>query len=378
MIKGAYIHIPFCEHICYYCDFNKYFIQYQPVDDYLQALETEIQTTMANHSAQQVETVYIGGGTPSALNVKQLQFLMDIVKNAFNTRSLKEWTVEVNPENFTAEKLRVLKNAGVTRLSVGVQTFNDELLASIGRAHTAKQAVDGIELARKEGFDNLSVDLMFGLPHQSADDLETSLEAILKIAPEHVSIYSLQIEPKTIFFNRMRKGKMKNLPSEDLEADMYETIIRRLEQAGLYQYEISNFAKPGAESAHNLIYWDNDAYFGFGAGAHGYVDGVRTVNAGPVSTYLRLVKENGTSKQHEQPVTVNEQIEEEMFLGLRKTAGINKTAFIQKYNQPMDAFYKKEIEDLKSRGLLTENEQSLVLTKKGLFIGNEVFQAFLA
>ncbi|WP_085524707.1 radical SAM family heme chaperone HemW [Tuberibacillus sp. Marseille-P3662] len=375
-MKGAYLHIPFCEHICYYCDFNKFFIQYQPVDEYLESLETEIKTTVNQYGAEDMETIFLGGGTPTALDHDQFETLLKTINNHLLHPGIQEFTVEANPENMTEEKLKLMKKWGVNRLSVGVQTFNDSLLQSIGRAHTSAGATQGIELAKSMGLTNISVDLMFGLPGQTEQDLETSIDQALALDPAHISIYSLQVEPRTIFYNRMRKGKLK-LPAEEIEAEMYETIISRLQDKGFHQYEISNFSKSGFESRHNLIYWNNDEYFGFGAGAHGYLEGERTVNAGPMRSFLRLVQEQGTSMVSHHPVSQQEQIEEEMFLGLRKIQGVNKHNFYHKYDRTVHELYGREINDLKHRGLLYETDHFLALTHNGIFLGNEVFQAFL-
>lgn len=376
MVKGAYIHIPFCEHICYYCDFNKFFIKNQPVDKYLSALEEEMSHMTHQYSASDLETIFLGGGTPTALTESQFENLMVIINKYLMNSNVKEFTVEANPENMTINKLQIMKNWGVNRLSIGVQTFNNDLLRAIGRAHTSDGAKSGINEAKKQGLYNFSIDLMFGLPGQTEEDLSNSINQALDLNPKHVSIYSLQVEPRTIFYNRMKKGRLK-LPSEDIEAKMYDNLIERLRTNGLQQYEISNFAKLGYESRHNLLYWDNESYFGFGAGAHGYINGTRTINAGPLRGYFRLINENGTSIKTELPVSLQEQIEEEMFLGLRKSSGVNKTRFYHKYQTDIHQIYGKAIDKLKSRGLIFEDENIIALTKQGTFLGNEVFQEFL-
>ena len=245
VIKGAYIHIPFCDHICYYCDFNKYFLKTQPVDEYLVALDKEIDNAVNDKSQHELETIFVGGGTPTALNAIQMDYFLNSVRQHLNPDGhIKEWSLEANPENMDLEKLKIMKDYGVNRLSIGVQSFNDDLLKSIGRAHNRQGAIKGIEKARKVGFDNLSIDLMFGLPDQTKEDLQLSLNEAMALEPEHISIYSLQVEPKTIFYNRMKKGTLR-LPGQDIEADMYEILIDFLESHGYVHYEISNFAKNG-------------------------------------------------------------------------------------------------------------------------------------
>ncbi|WP_132743000.1 radical SAM family heme chaperone HemW [Scopulibacillus darangshiensis] len=372
-MKGAYVHIPFCEHICYYCDFNKVFIQKQPVDDYLNALEKEI--TNQPRSCE-IETIFIGGGTPTALNTEQFEKLMVMIKDHLYHNGITEYTVEANPENLDNAKLRLMKNYGVTRLSLGVQTFQNDLLTEIGRPHTNRDVIHVMQEARHYGFDNISIDLMFGLPNQTEDMLRASINEALRLDPEHISIYSLQIEPKTIFYNRMKKGKLV-LPGQDIEAQMYELIINELAANGLIHYEISNFAKKGHESRHNLHYWNNDEYFGFGAGAHGYINDKRVVNAGPIKSYIREVNKKGHARTATHEVTRTEKIEEEMFLGLRKLSGVSKRAFYTKYHQTIDDIYSRELADLKERGLLTEDEKRVALTKQGVFLGNTVFESFI-
>ncbi|WP_229672615.1 radical SAM family heme chaperone HemW [Pullulanibacillus camelliae] len=377
-MKGAYVHIPFCEHICYYCDFNKYFIKNQPITAYLKALDNEMAEATSHAPFSRPETLFIGGGTPTALDDEAFTFLMNSVHSRlFQEDHTKEFTIEINPENLNASKLEAMKRASVNRLSIGVQTFDDRLLQEIGRKHTRQSAIEAISLAKRYGFDNLSIDLMFGLPGQTKQQLEASLDEILAIQPQHVSIYSLQIEPRTIFYNRLRKGKL-TLPGQDIEADMYEYLIDFLGQHGIRQYEISNFAIPGYESQHNLIYWNNEEYYGFGAGAHGYIHGNRVVNARAVKGYMQRIAEQGHARIESHPVTAQEKIEEEMFLGLRKIAGVNKQHFLEKFHHPIDQYYRETIDDLVAKGLLVEKDDWLRLSRQGIFLGNEVFEAFLA
>lgn len=320
-MKAAYIHIPFCEHICHYCDFNKFFIKTQPVDEYLAALEKEMQHTIEQKGEQELKTIFIGGGTPTSLTVSQLDKLMNSIHRVLKpTKNLIEFAVEANPDELSLEKLQVLKAAGVNRLSFGVQTFEDDLLKKIGRVHQKKDVLTSFERARAVGFDNISLDLMFGLPHQEKHHVMNSLETAFSLGAEHYSVYSLIVEPKTVFYNLMQKGKL-HLPPQEREAEMYELVMDEMERHGLKQYEISNYAKPGFESQHNLTYWSNEDYFGFGAGAHGYVDGIRNVNAGPVKHYLELIDQTGFPYKETHQVTKEEQIEEEMFLTFERLKG---------------------------------------------------------
>ncbi|GEB76233.1 radical SAM family heme chaperone HemW [Sporolactobacillus inulinus] len=372
-VRGAYIHIPFCDHICYYCDFNKVFMKNQPVDDYLDALAQEM-----NHYAESgpPQTIYIGGGTPTALNERQFERLFQAVRKYLFHPALKEFTVEANPENLNEAKLEIMKRYGVTRLSIGVQTFDDRLLKTIGRAHQSDDAERAVRLAQRHGFDNITVDLMFALPGQTESSLHDSMERALRLGTPHISIYSLQLEPKTIFYNRMKSGSLR-LPGEDIEADMFGQIILELGRHGLHHYEISNFAKPGFEGIHNSLYWRNEEYYGIGAGAHGYVNGIRYANAGPIKKYIDSVRKNGHSRRSEHAVTFEEKMEEEMFLGLRLMKGVSTDRFNDRFGCPIETVYGDAIERLKKKGLLAEHDGRLAMTQKGIFLGNDVFEAFL-
>ncbi|CAL8897503.1 radical SAM family heme chaperone HemW [Bacillus pumilus] len=376
-MKAAYIHIPFCEHICHYCDFNKFFIKTQPVDEYLAALEKEMQHTIEQKGEQELKTIFIGGGTPTSLTVSQLDQLMNSIHRVLKpAKNLVEFAVEANPDELSLEKLHVLKEAGVNRLSFGVQTFEDDLLKKIGRVHQKKDVLTSFERARDVGFDNISLDLMFGLPHQEKHHVMNSLETAFSLGAEHYSVYSLIVEPKTVFYNLMQKGKL-HLPPQEREAEMYELVMDEMERHGLHQYEISNYAKPGFESQHNLTYWSNEDYFGFGAGAHGYVDGIRNVNAGPVKHYLELIEQTGFPYKETHQVTKTEQIEEEMFLGLRKIEGVKSADFQAKYGASPEALFPSVLEELEEKGLIVKDDIGIRLTRKGKLLGNEVFQAFL-
>lgn len=377
MIQSAYIHIPFCHHICHYCDFNKVFFKQQPVDEYIEMLINEMHHTTAQRKQNMLKTIFIGGGTPTALTAKQLDRLLEgITTELLPTNELIEFAVEANPGELTSEKLHVLKNAGVNRLSIGVQSFNDELLNKIGRVHRRDDVFRTINQAEQIGFENMSIDLMYGLPGQTVGDFKESLEIGFSLNVKHFSAYSLIIEPKTVFYNLMQKGRL-SLPPQELEAQMYEIAMEEMENHGFAQYEISNYAIPGFESFHNLTYWNNVDYYGFGAGAHGYVDGVRTSNIGPVKKYIDSIKEKGNAYNSEHVVSLNEKMEEEMFLGLRKTAGVNKEAFYNKFSIELDRQFGEKIKKQVELGLVKDNGVSIKLTHKGKLLGNEVFQEFL-
>lgn len=375
-MAGAYIHIPFCSHICYYCDFNKVFIEGQPVDDYVDMMIREMNLVMASHRDERIETVYVGGGTPTTLTPAQLERLITGIRAALHFDA-GEFTFEANPNDLlTTEKLQVLHDNGVNRLSIGVQSFNDDILKRIGRTHRAADVYQAIANARKVGFENLSIDLIFRLPQQTREDFLASLHQALDLELPHYSTYSLILERKTIFYNLMRKGRLQ-LPNQDTEADMYQDAIDLMATHGLAQYEISNFAKPGYQCQHNLLYWRNDHYFGFGAGAFGYVGRDRYHNFGPIQQYLAPLHNHKVPVIEHHLVPLEEQVEEEMFLGLRTREGVSRQRFADRYHMSVEAVYGELLDQLVAQQLLEVDDQRIRLTNKGQFLGNEVFQQFL-
>jgi putative oxygen-independent coproporphyrinogen III oxidase len=376
MVKAAYIHIPFCEHICHYCDFNKVFLKGQPVDEYLDALEEEIRLTLDKQPAEPLKSVFVGGGTPTSLSEKQLHRLLTSIYKYLPLDPNVEFTFEANPGDLSDEKFRVLHEGGVNRLSFGVQTFDNELLKAIGRTHRAEDVFKSIEKAKTIGFKNISVDLIYSLPNQTLDSFKETLDTALSLDLQHFSGYSLIIEPKTVFYNLMRKGKLP-VPGEDTEAEMYSILMEHMELSGYRQYEISNFALPGYESKHNLTYWNNEEYYGFGAGSHSYVAGERIANHGPLKKYMDQIWNGHLPSHNIHKVENNEKWEEEMFLGLRKMEGISIEHFVKKFGVDPLALFKDEIHSLQHRDLITVQNGKITLTQKGRFLGNEVFQSFI-
>ena len=368
---SAYVHIPFCTQICYYCDFSKVFIKNQPVDSYLEHLIEEYHS----YDIQKLRTLYIGGGTPTALSAPQLAFLLEKLTDKLDLSYLEELTIEANPGDLDQEKIAVLKDSPVNRVSLGVQTFNDRMLKQIGRSHLEKDIYENIANLKKAGFDNISIDLIYALPKQTMEDVKTNVAKAIALDIPHMSLYSLILENHTVFMNRMRRGKLP-LPKEDLEAEMFDYIIAELEKAGFEHYEISNFSKPGFESRHNLMYWDNAEYYGIGAGASGYVDGVRYKNHGPIRHYLQAV-EAGNARVQEEVLTLKEKMEEEMFLGLRKKSGVSKKRFEEKFGLSFEDQYGAVVFELTEQGLLVPDRDIVRMTKQGLFLGDTVAEKFI-
>lgn len=368
---SAYVHIPFCTQICYYCDFSKVFIKNQPVDAYLQALIREFRS----YDITELRTLYIGGGTPTSISAVQLDYLLTELIRDLNLNTLEEFTIEANPGDLTVDKIEVLQKSAVNRVSLGVQTFNDKHLKRIGRSHNEAQIYSTIDALKTAGFQNISIDLIYALPGQTMDDVRSNVAKALSLNIPHLSLYSLILEHHTVFMNKMRRGKL-HLPTEDLEAEMFEYIISEMERNGFEHYEISNFTKSSFESLHNLMYWDNVEYYGVGAGASGYLDGIRYRNRGPIQHYLKGVSE-GNARLSEEVLSKNEMMEEELFLGLRKKEGVSIGKFEQKFGTSFEKRYGQIVQELQSDGLLKENNGFIQMTKKGLFLGDTVAEKFI-
>lgn len=374
---SAYIHIPFCEHICYYCDFNKVFIEGQPVDEYLQALDLETQLWLTRYPEVTIPTIYIGGGTPTSLSASQLQTLLANVTRRIDLKQVREFTIEANPGDLTEEKLEIIQAFGVNRVSMGVQTFDDRLLKKIGRKHTAKEVDKTLNFLARRGFDNVSIDLIYALPSQDLSQFQATLKQALSYDLPHYSMYSLILENKTMFMNWVRQGRLE-LPTQEQEARMFLYAIDTMTQAGYEHYEVSNFAKSGFQSQHNLVYWDNERYFGLGAGASGYLGEVRYRNFGPIQHYLKPLREGKLPIYTEDILDKAAQMEEEMFLGLRKKEGVDPNRFTEKYGLDFFEVYGKIVSKHQALGNLDITADGrIAMTRKGLFVGNDVFEDFL-
>lgn len=376
-MTSAYIHIPFCEHICYYCDFNKVMLEGQPVDEYVQALLKEIKMTLEQYPTDNTETIYIGGGTPTSLTAKQLDVLLAGIRELMPFTDGNEFTVEANPGDLTLEKLDVMSSYGVNRLSMGVQSFDDKLLKKIGRKHSAQDVYDTMKVIDKAGFgNNVSIDLIYALPGQTMASFEDTLSQALALDLPHYSLYSLILENQTIFYNWARQGRL-DLPPEDVEGNMFERAAEEMEKHGKKQYEISNFSAPGKQSQHNLVYWNNEHYYGLGAGASGYLNQTRYKNHGPIQHYLQPLRENRLPIREVEELSTKNVMEEQMFLGLRKLKGISISEFNQKFERDFYDVYGKLLPELKEQGLIEIKDDHIALTKHGLILGNEVFEKFL-
>lgn len=345
---------------CFYCDFAAYSGQTKLADRYLEALEAEA----ALHPAIAPETLYVGGGTPSELTAPQIGDLFKRLRRAYPGPKFKESTFEGNPESLDEEKLAVLAREGVTRLSIGLQTADDALLPAIGRHHTAAQFKEKYLAARRAGIPAISVDLMYGLPGQSLDSLRATLDFVLALDPEHISLYGLQVEDRTLFAKR---GVAED---SDLGREMFELSLERLAQAGLEHYEISNFAKPGRRSRHNLNYWERGDFVGLGCSAASYYGGTRSSNEERLKPYMDAVESGKRSLSESETPQGRDATGEEALLGLRLVEGFEPSANLRLAFGP-------EWNALKARGLAREKNGLWMLTREGIFLGNEAFRLFV-
>ena len=359
-MTGLYVHIPFCAVKCFYCDFAAFSGQKNQVERYLAALGAEA----ALLPPRDPETLYVGGGTPSELSAGQIGSLFERLRRAFPSAALVESTFEGNPESLDVEKLAVLARAGVTRLSIGLQTADDELLKAVGRRHTAADFARVFRLARAAGIPALSVDLMFGLPGQTLDSLRATLDFVLELDPEHVSLYGLQVEDRTLF---ARRGVEEDGP---FGREMYELSIAALTKAGLEHYEISNYAKPGRRSAHNVNYWRRGDYVGLGVSAASFLDGVRSSNDEKLAPYMDAVAAGRRPTAESEAPSGLDALGEEAFLGLRMIEGFVPSAGLR-------AAFAGPWAVLKARGLAREDGARWRLTADGVFLANDVFREFV-
>lgn len=376
--KAIYIHIPFCTNKCFYCDFNSYVLKDQPVMDYLRALDREMEMTVRETPPGEIETIFVGGGTPTVLNPAEMEFFLNSVRKHFPYWSEDiEFTMEANPGTTDAEKLAVMKQGGVNRVSFGVQAFQNELLTGIGRIHDTDDVYRSLENAHRAGLDNLSIDLMFGLPNQTVEMLEYSVGKALELGLPHYSIYSLKVEENTLFHTLYQKNQLP-LPGEEDELNMYLLLMDRMKGAGYKQYEISNFAKPGFESRHNITYWRNENYYGLGAGAHGYVKRQRHINIKGVNPYVEAAGQK-LPRLEQFTVKKEEAMEDFVMVGLRMLDGIREADFVSQFGVSLSETFGRQLNKMLSAGLLEvhEDRQGYRLSERGVLFGNEVFGEFI-
>ncbi len=371
---GIYVHIPFCKKKCDYCDFVSFSNKEEKIEEYIKTLLKEIEEESNKISRQiyKVTTIYFGGGTPSYIDPKYIEMVLDLIKEKFNLYS-PEITLEVNPGTIDEEKLKYYYKMGINRLSIGLQSTKNELLQLIGRIHSFEEFLNTFEMARKVGFKNINVDLMIGLPSQTINDVRMSVDEIIKLNPEHISVYSLILEEGTVLEEKIKNNELE-LPNEEVERRMYWTVKQKLEESEFNQYEISNFSKKGYESKHNLNCWNQEEYVGFGLASHSYINNKRYSNTTNLYEYL---------KNYSDSKTVNEEQDEEskkkeyMMIGLRKTEGVLISKFEQKFGINPLFYFRFEISKLVDEELIEIDLDNIKLTRKGLDLANQVFQEFV-
>ena len=373
---GLYIHIPFCISKCKYCDFNSYKLNLDEKRKYLNALQKEMKFYKEEVRGKEIDTIFIGGGTPSILNQDEIKFLFDNIKNNFNIKNNAEITMECNPGTLTLNKLKIMKECGVNRLSIGLQAVQNNHLEYIGRIHTYEEFEENYYQAKKVGFENINIDLMYALPNQSKKDWIESLEKIVKLNPTHISAYSLILEEDTELF-KMYKRKEFDLLDEETDIEMYQYTINYLKSHGYNQYEISNYAKEEFECKHNILYWKCENYIGLGASASGYLNDTRYNNLCELKKYENEINTGKKPIEWEEKLSIKDKVEESIFLGLRMNEGIKFTDFYEKYNIDFKEVYEKEINKLNKMKLIEISDEGMILTQKGREISNSVFVEFI-
>lgn len=371
---GIYVHIPFCKQKCSYCDFISYCDKNDLIEKYIKALKQEIENSSVNE--YEISTIYIGGGTPSYIESKYISEILKTIKQKYNISKNVEITIEVNPGTATKEKLRDYVEAGINRISIGLQSCNNNLLKMIGRIHTYEEFLSTYKLAREVGFKNINVDLMIGLPNQTLDDVKKSLEEISKLNPEHISVYSLIVEEGTPIEKKIADGQLK-LPNEELEREEYWEVKKFLESLGYKHYEISNFAKTGYESKHNLNCWEQKEYLGFGAAAHSYMKKTRYSNTENIEKYINQEMQSEQLHIVHEVQKEEEQKKEYMLLGLRKIDGVQISSFKNKFGCNPIMEFKNELNKLTQEGLIEIDLDQIKLTEKGIDLANIVWEEFI-
>lgn len=381
---GIYIHIPFCKSKCYYCDFISYTNKENYIEEYIKNIIEELkQYDLSNYN---ITTIYIGGGTPSFINEKYIVQLLRNLKTKLSNNQTNfenmEITIEINPGTITKNKIEQYKKAGINRVSIGLQSTDNDLLKQIGRIHTYEEFLEAYEIIKEAGFENINIDLMIGLPNQTIQMLKTTLEEIKKLNPAHISVYSLIVEENTKIEKMIEKGELQ-LPDENSERQMYWYVKNTLELNGYKHYEISNFAKEGKQSKHNLNCWEQKEYIGLGASAHSYLNNVRYSNSAfsnsslSNSDFINEENWNYNNKTIEEQQTSQDQKREYMLLGLRKIDGVSINQFKQKFIENPIYLFRKEIQKLVEEKLIEVDGDNIHLTNKGLDLANLVWEEFI-
>ena len=377
---GIYVHIPFCKQKCYYCDFISYANKEEKTKEYVKCIQKEIEIESKKYSKDEYEitTIYLGGGTPSYISALYIENIINVIKLNYNVKDNAEITIEINPGTVNEEKILIYEKIGINRVSIGLQTTNDKLLKQIGRIHTYEEFLNCYKLVSKSKIDNINVDLMLALPNQTIEDLEESLQKVIKLKPNHISLYSLILEEGTKL-EKMVSENIVKLPEEDMEREMYWKTKRILEKNGYNHYEISNFAKEGYKSKHNMNCWSQKEYLGFGVAAHSYVNRKRYCNINNIEEYVSNIKK-GKIENNRTVCEIQNKIDEQkefMMLGLRKIDGIDIQEFKNKFVENPIYVFHKELEKLVNEDLVEIDLDKIKLTNKGLDFANLVWENFV-
>jgi oxygen-independent coproporphyrinogen III oxidase len=376
MPLGLYLHIPFCASICNYCNFNRGLFEAGLKDRYVAALEQEIRSWRGTGSAAAADTIFFGGGTPSLLDPAEIARLVRACRDTFDVAADAEVTLETNPETSTRSRMERFREAGINRVSFGVQSFRESELQRLGRMHSVDRARDAVAEARAAGFDNLSLDLMMWLPQQSASDWRESVEALIDVGPAHASLYLLELYPNAPLKEEMARAGWSLAPDDDA-AEMYLWSMKRLEDAGYQQYEISNVARPGFASRHNLKYWQDGEWVGFGCGAHSTFGGARWKNVASTEDYVRRVTAGEPAAVERRELERHVRMEEALFTGLRLNEGLDLARLGARYDTDVWAKYGAALQPFVEAGLVVYTPGILRLTREGMLLANEVMAAFV-
>lgn len=377
MELGLYLHFPFCISKCPYCDFNSYQLKEEnQISSYISAFYQEITTYSKKIEKSKVKTIYLGGGTPTILSGVQISNILEFCKSKFTIDKDAEITIEANPGTLDGKKLKLLIESGINRLSLGAQSFNNLFLKKLGRIHNTQDIIDSYYLARKEGFNNINIDIMFALPDQTTEDLQITLKKAVSLKPDHLSLYNLTIKSGTEYYKKYKKGKLK-LPNEDEEYDMYNWAINFLEENGFEHYEISNFARPYKRSMHNLIYWQNKPYLGIGAGAYSFIKGYRYMNYENPARYTKEIMSGKLPIDNGEKLSLRKRMVETIILGLRTKDGVGYKKFKVRFGVNLNDIFSEQVIKSVNLGLLQKDDYRIKLTRKGIFLANTVFREFV-
>lgn len=374
---SLYIHIPLCVKKCAYCDFASFSGRMAQREEYVLAVCREIRAQAAFFGRRSVATIFFGGGTPTLLSGAQVQAIMDTIRTCFDVLPDAEISMEGNPGTLTMENLRAYRAAGVNRLSLGVQSMDDGLLAAIGRIHTAREAEKAVRMARESGFENLNLDLMYGLPGQSAEQWEDTLRKAIALEPDHLSCYSLILEEGTPLYDSVQQGTCAPLPDED-EMERMDALTGSLtREAGYAQYEVSNYAKPGRQCRHNIVYWECMPYLGVGLNAHSDLDGKRFYNPESWEDYLAMAQADRLAREQEGSSTESERMFERMMMGLRQTRGVDAARFARDFGKHITEIWPDTLAEMTGKKLMESNKERIFLTARGMQVMNGILVSLM-